>query len=411
MIAPGPVGSTTIRSPAGHALTYEETERRLARVLTRVPITRVYDATPLDWLGLPVWAAVTPLAVDLTVHAGKGLTPVAARISAVMEAIERVSAESVDDEGRIRGATFTELRHAGALDPELFGLPCDSGYRADRPLSWIGGHDLLTGRDVFVALDLVLSPAREGICSGVETNGLAAGNHRTEAVLHALHEVVERDALAHNRFARLYADGARQPAVRVIDRATLPVDASTWVRALHDRGLRIVIQDLSHDLRVPVFRATIYDNAFPGREGRATTFEGLGADLDPAWAVSRAICEAVQSHTVLVVGARDSVEDGGDHVRLDKRAFLNRLSTASMTLPFTADAGDLPDDLEGRLRMLLDRVAAAGIEHCVIVDLTRADLGIPVVRVLVPGLAGPFGNTTRRPPQRRLRLRSQPPPL
>ena len=42
VIASRQLAPTPIRGPAGHALTYEETERRLTPVLERVPITRVY---------------------------------------------------------------------------------------------------------------------------------------------------------------------------------------------------------------------------------------------------------------------------------------------------------------------------------------------------------------------------------
>ena len=404
VIGRGRLAQTPIRGPAGHALTYEETERWLAPVLERVPITRVYDATPLDWLGLPVWSAVTPLALDLTVHAGKGQTPAAARISAVMEAIERVCAERVDPD-RTRVATFAELRleRGNVLDPELFDLPFETSYRPDRPLAWIRGYDLIAAREAWVALDLVLSPAREGICTGVETNGLAAGNNHTEAVLHGLHELVERDAHSRDRFNRRYADEGQMPPIRVVDRDTLPAPAARWLEALRECGLRAVIQDLTHDIGVPAFRATLYERSFPGREGRTTAFEGIGADLDPVWAISRAICEAVQSHTVMVLGARDTVEDGERQMRYDKSSFLRRLATPTTRQPFPADARELPDDLEARLRILLGRVEAAGLRHCVAVDLTREDLGVPVVRVLVPGLASPFGDTTRRPPLRLLR--------
>jgi ribosomal protein S12 methylthiotransferase accessory factor len=385
------------------ALSYEETERRLAPVLARVPITRVYDATPLDWIGLPVWSAVTPLALDLTVHAGKGPTAAAARISATMEAIERVSAEQVD-ERRLRVASYAELRRErdGALDPELFDLPFGTRYRPDLPLSWLRGRDLLEERDVWVALDLAVSPAREGICAGVETNGLAAGNDRTEAVVHGLLELIERDALAHERFTRRYVEGEPAP-IRVLDRESLPAEPAAWLQQLDARGLHSVICDLSHDLDVPVFRAGLYEPGFPGREGQAATFDGLGADLDPGWALMRAICEAVQSHTVTVLGARDTIEDGAAGLSLDKRLFLRRLTTPTVVQPFPTCAGELPDDRHARLRILLARIAAAGLKHCVVVDLTRADLGVPVVRVLVPGLAAPFGQSSRRPALRLLR--------
>ena len=80
------------------AVSAEDTLTRIRAVQSRVPITRVADLTPLDSLGLPVFAAVTPLARDLTTHLGKGATPADARASAMMEAIERVSAESVPTE-------------------------------------------------------------------------------------------------------------------------------------------------------------------------------------------------------------------------------------------------------------------------------------------------------------------------
>ena len=39
---------------------------------------------------------------------------------------------------------------------------------------------------------------------------------------------------------------------------------------------------------------------------------------------------------------------------------------------------------------LLERLRAVGIEQVVAVDLTRPELAIPVVRVVVPGLEGAF---------------------
>ena len=45
-------------------------------------------------------------------------------------------------------------------------------------------------------------------------------------------------------------------------------------------------------------------------------------------------------------------------------------------------------DLGQDLRWELDRLRAAGISRVVAVDLTRPDFGIPVVRVVIPGLEG-----------------------
>src|SRR5271168_1445741 len=67
----------------------EETERRVVPLLTRLPVTRIADLTPLDEIRLPVFTAVTPLARDLTTHMGKGTDATSARVSALMEAVER----------------------------------------------------------------------------------------------------------------------------------------------------------------------------------------------------------------------------------------------------------------------------------------------------------------------------------
>lgn len=398
--------TTLVRSPTRHSRPVEETDSWLRSLLDQVPITRVYDATPLDSLGIPVWGAVTPLARDLTVHAGKGLTAVAARVSACMEAIERICAEEVDQQ-RVRRAAHTELAADGRvdlIDPELYDFPFQTRFRADREISWVDGYDLITGRPTWVPLDLAISPAREGVCLGVETNGLAAGNSYTEAAVHGLLEVIERDALAHHRFATLFASPSDRPSLRLVDIASLPPLLEHLVAQLSASGVKVSIQDLKHDLEVPVFRVTISDRWFPGREGKTSRFDGLGCDLDPTVALTRAICEAAQSHTTFAVGARDTFEDGRRGVPRTPATLVQRLLAPSSIVPFSEEIpGELTGDLLDHLRTLLRRLEPSGLRHCVVVDLTQPRLGVPVVRVLVPGAAGPYGETTRRPALRLLR--------
>lgn len=369
-------------------------------MLERVPITRVYDATALDRLNWPVWAAVTPLARDLTVHAGKGTSHRAARCSAVMEAIERVSAEDVPGE-RVRRSSFLRLRgREPVLDPGLCGLPYRTAYAPDRECSWVQAEDLMGGPPVWVALDLVLSPAREGVCLGPETNGLASGNVRAEALLHALYEVIERDAAAHERFGRRHGAALAQ---RLIDPASLPTRAAARLAALERAGVSLRVRELTHDLGVPVFGATLEDRGFPGCEGASTTFSGFGADLDAELALIRAVAEAVQAHTAVLVGARESFEDGSLAAGSTSN-LVAWLAAGADTHPFVpTPAGEVPGDLGMRLELVLERLWGVGLRRCLAIELTRPDLGIPVFRVLVPGAAGPYGETARRPPLRLLR--------
>jgi ribosomal protein S12 methylthiotransferase accessory factor YcaO len=131
----------------------------------------------------------------------------------------------------------------------------------------------------------------------------------------------------------------------------------------------------------------------------------MGCDIDPERAVTRAIAEAAQSHTAVLVGARETFEDGRRHARRSADGLIGQLLSPSTIDSFSADgaADNPPEDLYDRLTLLLERIEGGGLSRCIVVDLTRPDLGIPVVRVLVPGAAGPYGDTSRRPPLRLLR--------
>ncbi len=401
-LGPASFESCPSRTEAGHCRTFEETWARLEPLLPKVPVTRVYDATPLDVIGLPVWSAVTPLATDLTVHAGKGTSPQASRISAVMEAVERVCAESMPAERTVRGAH-------GALpdtvDPSSFALPFGTPYRPGATLSWTGALDLMTGGHHWVPVDLVVSPGRGELCSGTETNGLASGNTYTEAALHALYEVIERDAVAVEEFHHIHHDPAEAAArpVRLFDPATLPPVAVELLERLVDARLRVQLQDCTTALGIPVFAVVLVDESYPGAEGQAIAFAGYGADLDPVRAMLRAITEAAQAHTGVILGARDEFE--GMRPIPDRAAMLQRrieLLYGEGTLPFPAASEPSGADLFDDLHEVLRRLCAAGYERCLVTSLTRPDLGIPVVRVLVPGLASPYPDSSRAPVPRLL---------
>jgi YcaO-like protein with predicted kinase domain len=393
-------------SEAGHTRSFEDTDRWLRPLLRRVPITRVFDATPLDSIGAPVWSAVTPLARDLLVHAGKGSTPMAARVSAIMEAIERVSAETVAANRRCVDS-FTALRSRSLetppLDPREFNLPFATEYDADRPISWTVGWDLMTSRHVMVAADLAVSPAAEGVCIGVETNGLASGNTYTEAIVHALYEVIERDAVARTDFFDAFgeADDLGYESVRMVHLGTLRGAARTLCDSLRARGLDLQLRFLSHETEIPVFQARLLDASFPSG---AKAFGGYGAGLDPIRAAVRAITEAAQAHTALLIGNRDEYETLGPRTNRPYRA----VRRVSMNWPLAMWA--FPDepstdsrDVLAELQALIQRLAACGISHCVVVDLTREDLRVPVVRVLIPEFTALYGFTSRRPSLRLLR--------
>ncbi len=378
-------------APAGRTVSTEETERRVRAVAALLPVTRLSDLTPLDPLRLPVFAAVTPLARDLTTHMGKGLDAVSARISALMEAVERISAEAAPL-GAIRRASFRELAAKSGprpVDPTAFDLPDDSAYAPDLPFSWMAGHDLLADEPVLLPADLALNPPAEGILREVDTNGLAAGNTHLEAVVHALCEAIERDAWSQLEFLTLYADPYDpRPALPAIDLQTLPEAAGAWAERLRAHGLGVLIQSLTGDVEVATFRAVLTDPGYPTPDGPAVRhFVGWGTAPEAATAVLRALTEAVQARLGTIQGARDSFNVHLQSVRAGSRRERLRQRVPGRRISFSRIPSFRSCDLRDDLGFLLERLAAAGFRQAIAADLTRSDLGLATVRVRVPGLA------------------------
>jgi ribosomal protein S12 methylthiotransferase accessory factor len=377
-----------------------ETYARVKAVARSVPISRTADLTPLDDLGLPAYAAVTPLAKDLKVHNGKGATREAARVSAMMEAVERVSGERTTAPTVV--AAYRELDPRGPLppvDPRDFELPSDTAYRPEATFTWVAGRDLLAGRDVLIPRDLVITPPVEGILLDVDTNGLASGNTHLEAVAHAICEVIERDAFSQVLFMAGFGDPADPPHTVVqIDPATLPPPALEWAERIARAGLRLDVVDITGDVGVPTFHALLLDPHYPapGGERRPRRFFGSGTHPDPGVAVFRALSEAIQSRLIMIQAARDSYNRFRTPPRGALPGAAGQRPVRLRRRSFASVAGFKSADLHADLQFLLGRLATVGLRQCVAVDLTDSRWSIPVVRVRVAGLSA-YSVNMRRP--------------
>lgn len=258
---------------------------------------------------------------------------------------------------------------------------------------WVEGRDLADGSPLWVPLDLVTAdyaldgPPSSGFLQAT-TNGLASGNTRGEALVHALAELVERDAHA------LWL--ALPPAARAetaIDPASIadPLCADL-LACFAAAGIALAIWDITSDLGIPAFRVL----ALPGREEPGVEAElGLGCHPDPGVALSRALTEAAQSRVTRISGARDDFapESYAAPARAARRAAA--LRALSEAVPprrrFEAVRGCAAPTIHGDLALLLSRIGAAGLGPAAWVDMTREEIGIPVVRAVVAGLEGTPG--------------------
>ncbi len=360
----------------------------LARVLPLAPrmgITRVAVLTGLDMLGIPVVAATRPNSRSIAVHQGKGVTLDAAKASAVMEAVETFHAETMALPLRL--AAHDEL--PAAADPAA--LPRAAGSTlGDSRILWVEARELMGGGNLFVPHELVTAdythpaPAGSGFFQAT-TNGLASGNHWLEAVLHGLYEVVERDAIALWRAGGARARDARAVALDSVDGE---VSAALLAR-FRAAEVAVRVWDVTSDIFLPCFVALA---VAPGGADGVEPELGSGCHADRDVALSRALSEAAQARLTRISGARDDFgpETFGD----DAKAERLDMATAWLRAPARRAFQDAPGCAGPTLRHDLDTALArldnVGLRQAAYVDLSRADFAIPVARVIVPGLEGPW---------------------
>jgi YcaO-like protein with predicted kinase domain len=351
----------------------------------------VADITGLDVIGLPVVTVCRPNSRNVTVSLGKGFDLAAARASGVMESIEAFMAERIN--GPLILGSVNDLRTDYPLvDVDLLPKINGSAYRPDLPVLWIEGQDQFTGTPRWIPYEMVHTsytlPAPAGTgCFVASSSGLASGNHLLEATSHGICETVERDA------ATLHSVRPQaEAALRLVDPRT--VDDPGCAAALDrlDRaGMSVAIWDITSDVGIAAFQCLIAETGggpvLPGQ--RAT---GLGCHPDPKVALLRALTEAAQSRLAFISGACDEPADWDRAGRADPAA-PPPAQAAEQAGEAARDFAAVPafdsDSLDADVAWELAALRAAGIREVVAVDLTREEFGIPVVRIIIPGLEGP----------------------
>lgn len=116
---------------------------------------------------------------------------------------------------------------------------------------------------------------------------------------------------------------------------------------------------------------------------------GAGTHVCPEIAVLRALTEVAQSRaTQLYV---DGTKSTGANMRrvmgYDRTKRMNKIWFAMDAKSSYGDIGAFrSDDFLTDISYVLDELKRVGLDRCIVVDLTREDIGVPVVRVIVPGL-------------------------
>jgi ribosomal protein S12 methylthiotransferase accessory factor len=384
---------TKLRDGTHRAATLDETWRRFAPAARKAGITRIADLTGLDTLGVPVFAAVRPFGKSLSTQQGKGISPEAARVSALMESLETFSAENIAAKvirGSYRGlrarrdvVDVQQLPRAMAPQPaptRKHKTPRGGRLDLNATWRWLEGFDLVGGTPILVPLEAITldTTFTKPPVFDISSNGLASGNVLVEAIVHGLCEVLERDAEA----AWRRTGGDRRLVLDTIDNAIC--------RDLIDRitatGARVFIWDLAAESGIAAIGAAIMENPAEPAWRTLGFYQGFGAHLVPEVAIARALTEAAQTRLTYIAGARDDFFPF-DYERATDPELLADLwqrLAAPCDEPVTFD--ELPRHETRGLGEDLEALVAL-CEQVIVVDLTHPVLRVPVVKVLVPGRA------------------------
>jgi YcaO-like protein with predicted kinase domain len=364
----------------------------LARVrpqALRMGITRLGNVTGLDRIGIPVSVAIRPNSRSVSVSQGKGLTPSQAMASALMEAAESFHAEDIAE--RFRYASHRDFA-AGVPVVEPASL-CTTANPFDptATIPWVEGYDLLRQETCWVPAEIVhtdytLPRIPENAFFLAGSNGLAAGNHLVEALMAAVCELIERDAIALWNAREI---GAR--ALHSLDLASIDdPDCCTMLGMYQRAGIAVRVWNVTTEIGIPAF---VCDIRAPSDEAPhlLRRFRGAGCHPDRAIALVRALTEAAQVRLTYITGIRDDLSPADYEAPPAAEigeALLDVLRQVGEPHSFHDVPSFSADDLADDLQWVLQRLRSAGIARVIAVDLTCPDLAIPVVRVVIPGLEG-----------------------
>ncbi|HKL98082.1 MAG TPA: YcaO-related McrA-glycine thioamidation protein [Methanocorpusculum sp.] len=357
--------------------TPKETLERIEKFVPEAGITRVADITDLDRIGIPVYSCIRPTAADgaISVYNGKGGTPEEARVAGIMEGIERYSAEAIPRD--IANTPYSCIRRTEtALDPIDLVLP--SSTNADMDIPWVEGFDITNDESVKVPLCAVIHPNPFSYPTLFRTssNGIASGNTLEEAIFYALTEVIERDAWS-------LVEATRNTGPKLTD---LPPRAAEMLAKFTAVGIEVTLRDITSDVGIPTIAAVSDDVQL--KDPRLLTI-GMGTHTNPEIAMIRALSEVAQSRATQIHGAREdaTLAEFREMMGYDR---VKRMNAYWFKGDEYRSAKELPnietDDFKTDIELIVNNLAAVGLDRVIVFDLTDPVLQIPVVRVVVPGL-------------------------
>jgi ribosomal protein S12 methylthiotransferase accessory factor len=326
---------------------------------------------------------------------GKGSTAEQGEASALMEAIERYSGIFQGDEARVT-RRFTDFPSGDAIAPNDVLLFSDAQSRPEQTptdesgesqtvpdafdrsakIEWSPVWSLRDGRFKYLPTSLLYFFYSGPAAFQADSNGCAAGNTLEEAIVQGFLELVERDAYAiwwYNRLQRPELDLSQFNDSYVQDLQS----------QLADTGRRLWVLDVTSDLGIPTYVAILHWM----QNGQENIEFGSGAHFDSRIALLRALTELNQFLSIGLMGGGTGEKpslDGTNPLRLQDHPFLIPSGNPAIQSDSGAMFGPL-DNTRQQVDACVDIARRAGLDFLVL-NQTRPDVEVPVVRVIAPGL-------------------------
>jgi ribosomal protein S12 methylthiotransferase accessory factor len=193
-----------------------------------------------------------------------------------------------------------------------------------------------------------------------------------EAIVQGFLELVERDSYAiwwYNKLKRAEVDLSEFEDSYIRD----------LQKELDEAGCRTWMLDVTNDLGIPSYVAISHWT----EDSQEQIEFGSGAHFDTRIAALRALTELNQFMSIRLIGNRGSEQKGSDPLPLKDHPYLTPIGGRAIRPDFRAEFNRL--DAREQV-MACVRIAERENLDFLVLDQTRPDIGVPVARVIVPGL-------------------------
>lgn len=400
---------------------------------TELGISRLGDTTYLDRVGIPTYSCIKPATTDVIwVYSGKGTTKAEARVTAIMECIERTAA--LWNLNSVIKASESKLEEDGSefWSPDRFTEM--SNYSNTKEIYWSKGTNLTNGNEILVPAELVFSGMRpnnsqfEWVFSASTSNGLAASTSVEDAISRALAELIERDTVScaelqagHHGVLAVF-EMARRLGITInrstseipdnselavsVDTCDAPMEIMSIVQQYKRAKLDVSLKLIPNDFGVPVFGAAIVEEL---NLSYVLATAGYGANVDPELAAKSALLELAQSRATDLQGAREDCTTIEKHAS-QARPHRHWLATSSMRSIKWSDIKNKYPKItaDEASKRYVNTLNSVGLKDIAVVKFPTFQ-GISAVRVLVPGIETwhPTAGESRLGPRMRKLLKRQ----